>query len=104
LGCKFIVWSIEALPILTRDPWVSSCCPSQVRHFVSNKLGVSERSVGMMTWAELLHKVVVVQQTTRLCVARWVGHRAAEQVASWLYKLASGQDASRWSCASHLYM
>ena len=24
----------------------------------------------MMTWAELLHKVVMVQQTTRLCTTR----------------------------------
>jgi len=42
----------------------------QIRHFVSNKLGCSDRRMSMMTWAELLHKVVLVQQTTRLCIAR----------------------------------
>ncbi|KAL6756662.1 hypothetical protein V8C86DRAFT_58920 [Haematococcus lacustris] len=47
----------------------------EVRHFVRNKLGVSERSVAMMTWAELLHKVVMLQRTTRLCIARWVQAR-----------------------------
>jgi len=31
--------------------------------------------MSMMTWAELLHKVVMVQQTTRLCVARCVRER-----------------------------
>ncbi|KAF5834470.1 hypothetical protein DUNSADRAFT_8826 [Dunaliella salina] len=42
----------------------------EIRHFVSNKLGCSDRRMSMMTWAELLHKVVMVQQTTRLCITR----------------------------------
>ncbi|MEW5298047.1 MAG: hypothetical protein WDW36_001210 [Sanguina aurantia] len=41
-----------------------------VRKFVGNKLGVSEARVQVMTWAEVVHKLVLVQRTTRLCVSR----------------------------------
>ena len=43
---------------------------SQVKHFMNNKLGISERQISMMTWAEVVHKVVLVQRTKRLCIAK----------------------------------
>ncbi|MEW5312000.1 MAG: hypothetical protein WDW38_003665 [Sanguina aurantia] len=42
----------------------------EVHKFVGNKLGVSEARVQVMTWAEVVHKLVLVQRTTRLCVSR----------------------------------
>ncbi|KAG2498771.1 hypothetical protein HYH03_003510 [Edaphochlamys debaryana] len=42
----------------------------EVAHFMKNKLGISERKVVAMTWAEVVHRLVLVQRTTRLCIAR----------------------------------
>lgn len=41
-----------------------------IRHFVANKLGVSERDVRRLTWAEVAQRLVLVQRTTRLCITR----------------------------------
>ncbi|KAG1681142.1 hypothetical protein FOA52_015585 [Chlamydomonas sp. UWO 241] len=42
----------------------------ETRHFFNNTLGVSERQVGTMTWAEVVHRIVLVQRTKRLCISR----------------------------------
>ncbi|EFJ46174.1 hypothetical protein VOLCADRAFT_93324 [Volvox carteri f. nagariensis] len=42
----------------------------EVSHFMASKLGISEGKVVTMTWAEVVHRLVLVQRTTRLCIAR----------------------------------
>ncbi|GLC35368.1 hypothetical protein PLESTB_000572200 [Pleodorina starrii] len=42
----------------------------EVAHFMANKLGISEGKVVTMTWAEVVHRLVLVQRTTRLCISR----------------------------------
>eukprot|EP00775_Hariotina_reticulata_P004154 gene4154-4402_t len=42
----------------------------EVKHFINNKLGISDRQIQMMTWSELLHRLVLVQRTSRLCAVR----------------------------------
>jgi hypothetical protein len=41
----------------------------ELKHFVNNKLGISERQVKMMTWSELVHRIVLLQRTTRCAPA-----------------------------------
>lgn len=60
-------WPATHCPAAAHSAARAAAAP-QVRHFVHNKLGVSDRCMAMMTWAELLHKVVLVQRTTRLCI------------------------------------
>lgn len=71
------IWALSPLCPSYQLPCPYLCCVLvdlrdvvELRHFVSNKLGISERQVAMMTWAEVLHRIVLVQRTTRLCVAR----------------------------------
>lgn len=64
-------WPATHCPAAAHSAARAAAAP-QVRHFVHNKLGVSDRCMAMMTWAELLHKVVLVQRTTRLCITRCV--------------------------------
>ncbi|GLI70528.1 hypothetical protein VaNZ11_015443 [Volvox africanus] len=42
----------------------------EVAHFMSKKLGIDESKVVTMTWAEVVYQLVLVQRTTRLCIAR----------------------------------
>eukprot|EP00798_Chlamydomonas_sp_ICE-L_P001260 gene1260-32608_t len=55
---------------------------AEVKHFMNNKLGVSERQVGMMTWAEVVHKIVLIQRTTRLSIARDLNEHYKRETAS----------------------
>eukprot|EP00879_Flechtneria_rotunda_P028308 GHRR01030408.1.p1 GENE.GHRR01030408.1~~GHRR01030408.1.p1 ORF type:complete len:270 (+),score=51.06 GHRR01030408.1:276-1085(+) len=57
------VWSAVQLAVELRDVL-------DVKHFINNKLGISDRQIRMMTWSELLHRLVLVQRTTRLCASR----------------------------------
>eukprot|EP00878_Enallax_costatus_P015337 GHUV01016065.1.p1 GENE.GHUV01016065.1~~GHUV01016065.1.p1 ORF type:complete len:292 (+),score=27.92 GHUV01016065.1:357-1232(+) len=57
------VWSAVQLVCEMRDVL-------DVKHFINNKLGISDRQIRMMTWSELLHRLVLVQGTTRLCAVR----------------------------------
>ncbi len=69
------------MALLSTEPTTAlPAWPVQMRHWVSNKLGVPDHSVGLMTWAEMLHKLVVLQRHTRLCVAR-CGARAQQRHA-----------------------
>ncbi|KAF6253428.1 autophagy protein Apg9-domain-containing protein [Scenedesmus sp. NREL 46B-D3] len=57
------LWSAAQLVAELRDVL-------DVKHFINNKLGISDRQIRMMTWSELLHRLVLVQRTSRLCAAR----------------------------------
>ncbi|GAX83721.1 hypothetical protein CEUSTIGMA_g11146.t1 [Chlamydomonas eustigma] len=42
----------------------------ETRHFYNTTLGLSDRQVSTMTWAEVVNRLVLVQRTRRLCVVR----------------------------------
>ena len=42
----------------------------EVHTLVTNKMGMSERQVSALPWSELLRRVVLAQQHTRLCVVK----------------------------------
>ena len=42
----------------------------QTQSFFSNSLGINDRQVATMIWAEVVHRLVLVQKSKRLCVAR----------------------------------
>ena len=41
-----------------------------VKDFVNNKLGMSDRELQTVSWAELVSRLVKVQATTRLCISK----------------------------------
>ncbi|KAL6780039.1 ATG9 [Auxenochlorella protothecoides x Auxenochlorella symbiontica] len=43
---------------------------AEIQHFFNQKLGISERRIKTITWPEVLHRLVQVQRTTRLCASR----------------------------------
>ncbi len=55
---------------LSSLPLSSFPAPTQTRHFYNNALGISERQVSTMIWAEVVHRIVLVQHSKRLCVSR----------------------------------
>ncbi|WIA42135.1 hypothetical protein OEZ86_009406 [Tetradesmus obliquus] len=57
------LWSAVQLVVELRDVL-------EVKHFINNKLGISDRQIRSMTWSELLHRLVLVQRSSRLCAAR----------------------------------
>ncbi|KAL3162518.1 hypothetical protein ABBQ32_010175 [Trebouxia sp. C0010 RCD-2024] len=58
--------------------WLYSLChavrdihaASDIRHFTTHKLGLSESQLKTVTWPEVAKRIVNVQNTTRLCVVR----------------------------------
>lgn len=42
----------------------------EVQAFVTHKLGISDRALVMMTWAEVARRLVLVQRTLRLSITR----------------------------------
>ncbi|KAL0047089.1 hypothetical protein WJX82_006349 [Trebouxia sp. C0006] len=43
---------------------------SDIRHFTTHKLGLSESQLKTVTWPEVAKRIVNVQNTTRLCIVR----------------------------------
>ena len=68
---------IEVSPLcpLFESPLVCSSAlnrsTSQIKNFFSNSLGISDSQVSTMIWAEVVHRLVLVQRKKRLCISRW---------------------------------
>lgn len=63
LFCAYWVAALAHLVVDVRDL-------AEIKHFCNHKLGISERQMGTITWPEVAHRLVQVQRTHRLCVAR----------------------------------